>query len=247
MWRAIALCAALSLLGPAGRSALAGAWNIPAGHGLAILDGSAGGGGETFDDTERLIPSRRYDKSELSGYVEYGLTDRLMIAARPSLVSTRLGQPSGGHYVGLGETDAGAQAQLLVFGPAVLAVQGTFHLPGTTSHANPAEIGNTAHEADLRMPGGVGFQIGPVPAFIDLQASLRMRSAGAASQWHGDATFGFSPVARLLMLVQSFTSIPDGDGTPWLPSSRYTKLALTGVYQLTSAWSVQLSAYTTVD
>ncbi len=247
MWRATALCAALSTLGADGRSARAGAWNPPTGQGLVILDGTAGGGGETFDDADRLIASRRYDKSELSGYVEYGLTDRLMIVARPSLVSTRLGQPGGGHYEGLGETDAGAQAQLLVFGPAVLAVQGTFHLPGTTSHANPAEIGNTAHEADFRLLGGVGFQIGSVPAFIDLQGSFRLRSAGAASQWHGDATFGFSPVARLLMLIQSFTSVPDGDGTPRLPSSRYTKLAVTGVYRLTTAWSVQLSAFTTVE
>ena len=212
-----------------------------------ILDGSAGGGGETFDGTGSLTPSRRYDKSELSGYVEYGLTDWLMVVARPSLVSTRLGEPAGGHHEGLGETDAGAQAQLLVFGPAALAVQGTFHLPGTTSHGNPAEIGNTAYEADLRMLGGVGFQIGAIPAFIDLQGSFRLRSSGAASQWHGDATFGFSPMTRLLMLIQSFTSVPDGDGTPWLPSSRYTKVAVTGVYQLTAAWSVQLSGFTTVD
>ncbi len=97
------------------------------------------------------------------------------------------------------------------------------------------------------MLGGVGFEIGAMPAFIDLQGSFRLRSAGAASQWHGDVTFGFSPMSRLLMLIQSFTSVPDGDGTPWLPSSRYTKVAVTGVHQLTTAWSVQLSGFTTVD
>ncbi len=246
-WCVIALCLGLFLLGEDCPPVWASAWNRPAGQGLIILGGSAGGGGDGFDGTGQLIRTRRYDKSELSGYVEYGVTDWLMVVARPSLVSTRLGQPSGGHYEGFGETDAGAQAQLLLFGPAVLAVQGTFHLPGTTSHGNPAEIGNTAHEADLRMLGGVGFKIASMPAFIDLQGSFRLRSAGAASQWHGDATFGFSPVARLLMLLQSFTSIPDGNGTPWLPSSRYTKVAVTGVYRLTTAWSVQLSVFTTVD
>ena len=247
VWRAGALCVALSLVGGDCRPVLASAWNRPAGQGLVILDGSVGGGGDAFDGTGRLTPSRSYDKSELSGYVEYGLTDWLMVVARPSLVSTHLGQPSGGHYEGLGETDAGAQAQLLVFGPAVLAVQGTFHLPGTTSHSNPANIGNTAYEADLRALGGVGFEIGSVPAFIDLQASFRLRSAGAASQWHADATFGFSPMARLLILMQSFTSVPDGAGTPWFPDARYTKVAATGVYRLTTAWSVQLSVFTTVE
>ena len=247
LWCGIALSFGLFLLCEACPPVWASAWNRPAGQGLIILDGSSGGGGESFDGTGQLIRTRRYDQSELSGYVEYGVTDWLMVVARPSLVSTRLGQPGGSHYEGLGETDAGAQAQLLVFGPAALAVQGTFHLPGTTSHDNPAEIGNTAHEADLRMLGGVGFTIASIPAFIDLQGSFRLRSAGAASQWHGDATFGFSPTDRLLMLLQSFTSIPDGVGTPRLPSSRYTKIAATGVYRLTTAWSVQLSVFTTVD
>ena len=244
---AIALCFSLFLLREDCAPVWASAWNRPAGQGLVILDGSSGGGGESFDGTGQLVRTRRYDQGEASGYVEYGVTDWLMVVARPSLVSTRLGQPSGGHYEGLGETDAGAQAQLLLFGPAALAVQGTFHLPGTTSHADPAAIGNTAHEADLRMLGGVGFTIASMPAFIDLQGSFRLRSAGAASQWHGDATFGLSPAARLLLLLQSFTSIPDGAGTPWLPSSRYTKVAVTGVYRLTTAWSVQLSMFTTVD
>ncbi len=246
-WRVTVSFVALSMLGGGCGHALASAWNRPAGQGLIIMDGSVGGGSVTFNDTGRLTPSRTYDKSELSGYVEYGLTDWLMVVARPSLVSTHLGQPSGGHYDGLGETDAGAQAQLLVFGPAVLAVQGTFHLPSTTSHSNPANIGNTAYEADLRMLGGVGFPIGSIPAFIDLQGSFRLRSAGAASQWHGDATFGFSPNARLLILMQSFTSVPEGAGTPWFPNARYTKVAATGVYRLTTAWSVQLSVFTTVE
>ena len=247
VWRVVAFSVAVSVLAGDCRPATASAWNRPAGQGLVILDGLAGGGGESFDGAGRLMESRRYDKSELSGYVEYGLTDWLMVVARPSLVSTRLGQPSGGHYEGLGETDAGAQAQLLVFGPAVLAAQATFHLPGTTSHSNPADIGNTAHEADLRLLGGVGFPIGSVPAFVDLQGSFRLRSAGAAAQWHGDATFGFTPLSRLLILLQSFTSIPDGAGTPWFPNARYTKVAATGIYRLTTAWSIQLSAYTTVE
>ena len=173
VWRGIAVSVAFSLLAGDYGPASASAWNRPADQGLVILDGSVGGGGESFDDAGRPMASRRYDKSELSGYVEYGVTDWLMVVARPSLVSTRLGQPSGGRYEGLGETDAGAQAQLLVFGPAVLAVQGTFHLPGTTSRSNPADIGNTAHEADMRLLGGVGFKIGSVPAFIDLQGSFQ--------------------------------------------------------------------------
>ncbi len=245
--RATILCLALCFLDGDCQHALASAWNRPAGQGLIILDGSVGGGDESFGDTGRLSPSRPYDKSELSGYVEYGLTDWLMVVARPSLVSTHLGQPNGGHYEGLGETDAGAQARLYMFGPAVLAVQGTFHLPGTTSHSNPADIGNTAYEADLRALGGIGFPIGSVPAFIDLQGSFRLRSAGAASQWHGDTTFGFRPTARLLVLMQSFASIPQGVGTPWLPNARYIKAAATGVFGLSSAWSVQLSFSTTLQ
>ena len=225
--------------------ASASAWNRPAGEGLAIVDYTLGSGTDYFDGQGHLASARSYTKSELAAYVEYGATDSLMLIARPSLDDVRIGAPDAGTYRGLGNGAVGAQWQALVYGPAVLAVQGTFSLPGSTSRANPAVIGNTAREGDLRVLGGVGLPL-PFRPFLDLQGSYRIRSGGGAAQWHGDATLGFYPTEKLLVLLQSFTTVPTGPGDARLPSSRATRLGVTGVYALTQTWALQLGAFTTV-
>ena len=229
-----------------GPDARASAWNRPAGTGLLIWDFSLGAGTDYFDGKGRLAPARAYAKDELSAYVEYGATDWLTLVARPSLDRVSIGAPDAGHYAGLGTSSAGAQLQVAVFGPAVLAVQGTFSQPGSNSRHDPPQIGNTAREADLRVLGGVGFSLGPYPAFIDAQGSFRMRSAGAASQWHGDLTFGVAPTPRALVLIQNFTTVPTGPGSDYFPSSRYSKLEISGVYWLTPVWAVQVGTFATV-
>lgn len=241
----IILLCATAFLGSVERAA-ASAWNRAAGDGLAIFDFTLGAGTDYFDGRGKLAPARAYTKNELAGYVEYGATDWLMLVARPSFEDIRIGAPGAGRYTGLGSTAAGAQLHVLDFGPAVLAVQGTFSLPGTTSRRNPAEIGNTARESDLRVLGGVGFDLGPYTAFIDAQGSYRIRSSGAAAQWHADLTFGLYPLPKLLLLLQSITVMPTGPGVAWFPSARSSKVGLTGVYEVTRAWSVQLGAFTTV-
>ena len=233
-------------MGLPSRPARASAWNLPAGAGFTNVDVTLDSGDRYFDKDGRLLPARSYRNADIGGYVEYGITDWLMAVARPSLDLTQVGSPGGGHYLGPGATQAGLQYQALVFGPAVFAVQGTFRLPGTTSHQDSATIGNTAREGDFRALGGVSFHVGPFPAFGELQAAYRVRSDGGASQWHGDATLGIDLTPRLLLLVQSFNQVPVGDGTPYLPSATYSDLKISIVEKITVAWSVQFGAYMTV-
>lgn len=221
--------------------AAAGAWNRPAGQALVIFDATLGSGTDYFDGRGHLAPARSYSKSELAAYVEYGATDSLTLIARPSLDDVRVGSPDAGRYRGLGATAAGVQWQALVFGPAVLAVQGTFSLPGSRSRADPALVGNTDREGDLRVLAGTGLPL-PFKPFVEIQGSYRLRSGGAAPQAHGDATFGFYPTDRLLVLLQSFTVLPAGPGEL---RARYTRVAATGVYALTQAWALQLGGFTT--
>lgn len=228
--------------GPAGASA----WNRAAGEGLAIADVTSGGGTTYFDGQGHLAPARAYDKSELAGYVEYGATDWLMLVARPSFDRIAIGEPGQGLYSGLGAVAAGAQVQALVFGPAVLAVQGSFSLPGSTSRKDPALVGNTAREGEMRVLGGIGVERGGVTMFLDAQQAFRVRSSGAAAEWHSDLTFGVRPAPRLLVMLQSETVVPTGPGTAWLPGARSSKLGLTGVYDLTRAVSIELGLFTTV-
>lgn len=241
--RASAARLAILLCSVAVQPAAAGPWNRPQGQGLAIVDYTLDSGTDYFDGRGRLAPARSYSKSELAAYVEYGATDSLTLIARPSLDDIRIGAPDAGRYRGLGEGTVGAQWQALAFGPAVLAVQGTFTLPGSISRSNPALVGNTSREGDLRVLAGANLPL-PFRPFLDLQASYRLRSGGAAAEGHADATVGFYPTDRLLVLLQSFTTVPVGPGDL---RSRSTRVAATGVYALTQAWALQFGAFTTAS
>ncbi len=229
----------------------AAAWNEDAGHGIVIVDYTLSGGAKYFDGAGKLSRASAYSKQEAVGYVEYGVTDWLTAILKPSLsmisaaTSTDPGSPTH-HYEGLGTSEAAVQLHLLTFGPAVLAVQGGFRLPSSTSHANAALIGNTSRDTDLRGLAGIGFGLGPWPAFLDVESGYRFRSGGAAAEWHADATLGVRFFPRVTMLMQSFNVLCDGQGTAWFPQASYSKLGASAVYDVTDRWSLQLGAFQTM-
>jgi protein XagA len=227
-------------------TASAGAFNVPQGQGLAIVDFTFAGGDRYFNGLGKLAAADTFRRGDVSAYVEYGVTDWLMAVVRPDLTIISLrGQPAG-QYTGLGTSEAGAQLRLLAYGPAVLAVQGTFRLPGSTDRDNPALIGQTSHDADLRGLFGYGFDIAGWPAFLDLQSAYRFRDSDAPDEVHTDVTFGVRPWPDLMVLLQAFNTTSTGRGTAWFPRQEYTHVELSGVYDIDPSWSVQLGAFTTV-
>ena len=65
-------------------AAYAGAWTLPQGTGQAVVTTSASTASSGFDGS-RLAPTARYNKFELQGLAEYGITDRLTVIAAPGL------------------------------------------------------------------------------------------------------------------------------------------------------------------
>lgn len=239
-------CLALACLALGVGRAQAAAWNRPAGTGLVIADFTLNAGTDYFDGGGKLAPARAYAKEELAAYVEYGLTDDITLVARPSLDRVEVGAPGAGRFQGIGRTEVAAQWQALLFGPAALAVQGGFTLPGAGSRNNPALAGDKDRDAELRVLGGVGLPL-PFRPFVNLEGAYRARSGGAPSEWHGDATVGLYPTERLLLLVQSFSRIPTGPSDAGWARSRSTEVGVKAVYALTQSWSVQVGAFTTVS
>ena len=226
--------------------ARAGAFNEPAGEGLVIMRGTFDTGDLSYDTHGHFVKTPDYLKREAYAYIQYGVTDWLQAIIKPDLVSTSIGGSPGGHYTGIGTSEAGAQLRVLMFGPAVLAVQGTFHLPATTRQTNLALVGNTSRDTDARALLGVAFALGAWPSFLDAEAGYRVRSAGAPDEIHLDMTVGTRPRPDLLLLAQAFTTLPVGAGVPWFPKSRYTNVEGSVVYDLSARWSVQLGLFTTV-
>lgn len=243
MWRrGVALLFGLLAL-PAG--ACAGAWTLPQGTGqwVASLDASTAA---DYFQREGLVPTPRYDKAEMQLLVEYGLSDRLTIIADPGLQHIGIAAPTDAQRSGLGYTEFGARYALMQSEDWVLSGQATLRLPGTTDTANPAAIGYTDVESDVRLLLGHSFAFAGWPAFFDLEAAERIRTAGAPSEFRFDATFGVQILPRWMVLAQSFNVVSEGSGIPLYGGSYdYEKLQVSAVYAVTPAWSVQGGAYTT--
>jgi hypothetical protein len=214
------------VLAPA--TAWAGAWTLDAGT------GQLGG----------LTPIPTYNKFEFTGLLEYGATDWLTLMVAPQFQHIDIAAPIDAARTGLGYTDLGARAKLLDWDQWVFSVQTTLRLPGTSDRDNPAAIGYTDTQVDVRALVGRSFRLGPWPAYVDLEVAQRFRTQGAPDEFRADFTLGVQPAPRWTVLAQSFNVISEGAGTWGYPSYDYYKLQLSAVYALTPTVSLQLGGFT---
>jgi hypothetical protein len=226
-------------------AASAGAWTLEAGQGVAIVTGAPSRGDKAFDENRSLQSIPRYNKDELSALIEYGATDWLTVMFSPSLQHVDIAAPLEADRTGLGYTDVGARMRLLQGQAWVFSMQTTLRVPGTFDKSNPAAIGYTDPELDVRGLFGYSFAAGAWPAFLDVQVAQRFRFGGPPDEFRADITLGVQPYERWLLLAQSFDVISEGAGTWGLPSYDYYKVQLSAVYAVTPALSVQLGAFTT--
>jgi protein XagA len=223
----------------------AGAWTLDAGVGQAFISGTLDTSDLIFGPARVTQSAPRYNKFEAGALIEYGVTDQFTAMLGPGLQHVDIAAPVGAQRTGLGYTELGGRYQLFQSDSWVLSGQALLRLPGTGDSANPAAIGYTDVQSDVRFLLGHGFLLGSVPAFIDLEAAQRFRSAGTPDEFHADFTFGLRPSPRWLFLVQSFNVVSEGAGTWGFASYDYEKASLSVVYGLTPKLSLQLGGFAT--
>jgi hypothetical protein len=243
--RVVARVLALGLMAASPTAAFAGAWTFEPGQGQVIVTGTPSTSDTAFDPYGKLQPSPRYSKDDLQGVVEYGVTDAFTVIMSPSLQHVSVAAPFEGQRTGLGYTDFGGRLRLWSNDSWVVSVQAIAYVPGTFDRSSSASIGYYDPEADVRGLIGHSFKVGAWPAFVDFEMAQRVRLEGPPSEFHADATFGFQPSDRWLILLQSFNVISEGAGTWGIPSYSYYKFQPSAVYALTPAVSLQLGAFTT--
>jgi hypothetical protein len=227
------------------RSALAGAWTLEAGEGQGIMSLTSSEARKVFDAKGDLQSAPRYSKTELETLFEYGVTNWFTAMLAPSLQHIGIGAPVDAQRTGLGYTDVGGRFLLLQRDSWVLSTQTTLRIPGTFDKSNPAAIGYTDPEVDVRGLLGYGFTAGGWPTFIDVQLAQRFRLGGPPDEFRADVTLGTRPLPRWLLLLQSFNVISEGAGALGFTSYNYEKVQLSAVYSVTPAMSVQLGGFTT--
>jgi hypothetical protein len=226
-------------------NAFAGAWTLEAGQGDAIVNVTPSTAPEAFIGSKSLSPT--YDKIEVEGFVEYGITNSLTAIFAPNFDDIQIGAPTNAGRIGLGYTEFGGRYALLQGSDWIVSAQTTLRVPGTFDNSNPAAIGYTSFENDVRGLFGKSFSIGSMAAFVDVQTAQRFIFTGPPNEFHEDATLGVRFLPRWLVLLQSFTVISEGDRLPVFPSYNYSKVEVSLVYDLTKQWSLQGGGFTTYE
>jgi hypothetical protein len=227
------------------REALASAWTLEAGTGQLIVTDTLSQGIDIFDAARNLQPTPRYTKNELQGLLEYGATDWFTVILEPMLQHVDIGEPVEAQRSGLGYTEFGGRMRLFQGDSWVISGQTTLRVPGAFDRSNPAALGYTDTQVDVRALFGYTFAVGAWPAFLDVQVAQRFSLGWQPDEFRSDITFGVRPAPKWLLLAQSFNVVSEGAGTWGLPSYDYYKLQLSGVYSITPALSLQLGGFTT--
>jgi hypothetical protein len=226
-------------------AAFAGAWTLDAGTGELIITGTVMQANSVFNSNSKLQSIPRYGKEEAQALIEYGVTNWFTAMLQPSLQHVNIAAPFGAERGGLGYTDIGGRARIWSDDSWVVSAQATFRIPGVLDKTNPAAIGYTDPEVDIRGLVGYSFKAGTLPAFIDVEVAQRFRLGGPPDEFRTDITFGIRPVDRWLFLAQSFNVVSEGAGTWGFGSFAYHKFQLSAVYALTPTFSLQLGGYST--
>ena len=217
--------------------AMAGAFLQPPGEGQIIVTSTFTDSLQAFDRTGRVVPVLGYRKLEITGYVEYGLTDWMTEVVSPSYESVWSGGPPEAAGRGPGASQAGARFRLLDFDAQTIAAQVSVLAPNTAESI----WRNNAAGAEARLFYGMNATLFDRPAFIDLQSAYRRYGGVERDELRVDATFGVRLWPTVLFLAQSFNivSVPRRN----LPAARSTKLQISGVYEFHPNWSLQVGAF----
>lgn len=242
LWCVLPGCAVLALSAAAAHG---GAWTMEKGHGQVMVTATPSWASSVFTNTRGTAATPSYNKFELQALFEYGLSDRLTAIVMPGLQHVTIDAPTNATRTGLGYTEAGVRYRVVSGENWVLSGQGTFRLPGAFDTANPAAVGYTGIETDLRVLGGVTFAMFGAPAYLDVQLAQRFRSDGPPNEFRADFTLGYRPAPDWLLLAQSYNVFSEGAGGPLFPSYDYHKLQLGVAYDLTPHWSLLAAAFTT--
>lgn len=252
----VAFVGLLLCLGP--KPGFAGAWLMPPGEGQIITSTAFSTSTRAFDRHGQLIPVPSYQKFELGTYVEYGVTEWLTVTAAPAYDRVRAPPPAA-NYNGIGESEAGAKIGLYRSDAGAVSVQAAIRSPGASIN-DSARIFQPSRAAaiELRAMAGQNIAVGAMPGFAEAQAAYRFYGDHQPGEWRLDLTFGLRPMPQLMVLLQSFFSLSNGNhqygSAAWpnenwpnkyWPNSFWAKVQPSLVYDLSSQWSLQIGGFLT--
>ncbi len=219
-----------------------GAWTLPEGdaQGIATLQYSFAA--DAFDETGSLRSTEPFEKFELRGYFEYGLTDAVTLVLEPQLRRKSQGDEQTD---GLSRVAFGGRARVWKNDTAVASVGGAVSAPGQTDSLVALNGSDTEWEVEGRFLLGLGYELFNLHGFVDAQVGYRHRLQEPADEIIADLTIGLNITERSLVMVQSFNTLSVGDARAPFTETQEHKLVSSSVYRLSERLSLQTGAIVT--
>ncbi|MGL4240617.1 MAG: hypothetical protein ACRCTI_05835 [Beijerinckiaceae bacterium] len=235
---------ALAFLRPS--PGLAGAWLQPEGQGQIIFNPTVMVSGARFDGRGREQKTDRFVKQDSRTLVEYGLAKDVTLVLQ--LSNRAEGYPIAGdsQRINTAAIGGGARVALWRSDRMIVSAQVTGSMGYERSLPALDRRFGARSEADARLLAGYSFELGGWPAFVEAQAGYRWRSGRFADEALADVTFGFRPIDRLQILLQSFNAFATQGEDASRRRSRQHKLQLSAVFDVTENWSVQAGLFASV-
>jgi len=236
------LCLAFGVLISGCVSVEAGAWTLPEGEARAIVTTAYSFAGDALDEDGRAVAIKPFEKYELRGFAEYGVTDWATVVLQPEI---RLKEQGEDHSNGLGRFDIGLRTRIWQNDFAVASIEGSVSAPGQSDELAPLNGGDTDWEIEVRALYGRGFELGSRHGFVDAQLGYRHRFSDPADEVVADLTLGLDLTERSFAMVQSFNRLSVGSATLPFAKTQEHKLAFSTVYRVSDQWSVQAGSQAT--
>lgn len=198
---------------------LAGAWPVPRGTTLAIIDFQTSNSNEQYGPSGKLVSRRGYQKIEIAPYIEHGLSDELTLIGRANLLKQSIEIPgSVKASTTINEVEAGFRYHVYTLSDMLFSLQS-----GLILHT--ARQGDDAYDSqsgDLDKKFGVllgrSSTIFGIPSFNSLETSYIFHDHTKPDEVKTDAVLGFGLGEGTLLMIKSLNSFSVGT-TPAMPSN----------------------------
>lgn len=230
------------------------AWLRKAGETLFIQNASLYTSNHFIDNAGNCFSQPRFAKRELNLYLEHGWTDQWTVGVNAFAHELLAEQPAslgGGtaHNIGIADVELFARTPLWQGESAVLSVQPLIKLPSWYQYDGNPRSGTDTMDAELRLQGGVGFDLWGHHHFATLDLAYRKRTGDWHDQWKMDATLGIAVHQRWTILPQLFITQRAEGTTPNVMTSAAVsdydliKGQLSAVYQVNPRTRLQLGVF----
>ncbi len=216
------------------RATYAGAWPTPAGETQAIFKFEGSEANTAYDPSGLRVPIPHLRDDSLGVFVESGLTPRLTLQARAGLTE---GEDQFINYGGRGPVTLGLRYTVIDNPAGVISVYAGATYDGVGRNAGYAlpHAGNS--DVEIRLLAGRNATVWRQSLFGEVQVARLFRQ-GLQDETHLDATLGWKPSPRWLVLVQSYAGRADPGGSNGPVAPEWAKLEASVVRHL-GPWSLQ--------